>query len=230
MIKLTSSGLPPPKEGLRNLLQCGVLRTRTIRLRRHDYVYYTGDTDERIYLVEIGQIKLIMPTMMGKECLLNIFTVGELFGESCLTGTGERMEAAVAMAETTLKCIHYRELLGYLSDNALHRQYEGIIQSLAKRIVEQQQSITDFATTNSEYRLGRTLLLLGEKLGKRGRLAIRIEHNISHEELSQIVGTTRPRVSWFIQKFRNLGLIDITAEHFIVIKDKELANYLSRSV
>jgi hypothetical protein len=60
-------------------------------------------------------------------------------------------------------------------------------------------------------------------------VAIRIEHNISHEELSQIVGTTRPRVSWFIQKFRSLGLLDITAEHFLVIKEKELANYLSQS-
>ena len=92
-----------------------------------------------------------------------------------------------------------------------------------------QQSITDFATANSEYRLGRTLLLLGDKLGKRGPFAIRIEHNISHEELSQIVGTTRPRVSGFIQKFRSLGLIEITAEHFMVIREKELANYLSRN-
>ncbi len=140
------------------------------------------------------------------------------------------MESAVAMEETTLRCIHYSDLLVYLSENGLHKQYRSIIQCLATRLVEQQQSITDFATANSEYRLGRTLLLLGYKLGKRGPLAIRIEHNISHEELSQIVGTTRPRVSWFIQKFRALGLIDVTAEHFMVIKEKELANYLSRSV
>jgi CRP-like cAMP-binding protein len=226
MIKLTSD---PCLEGLRNLLQSGALRTNTITIRRRDYVYYMGDTDERIYLIEVGQIKLIVPTLTGKECLLNIFTVGDLFGESCLTGVGERMEAAVAMEDTTLRCVHYRDLLVYLRDNALHKQYQSIIQCLATRLVEQQQSITDFATTNSEYRLGRALLLLGDKLGKRGPVAIRIEHNISHEELSQIVGTTRPRVSWFIQKFRSLGLLDITAEHFLVIKEKELANYLSQS-
>jgi CRP-like cAMP-binding protein len=161
--------------------------------------------------------------------LLNIFTVGELFGESCLTGAGERMESAVAMEDTTLMSIHYCDLLLYLRDNALHEQYQSIIQCLATRLVEQQQSITDFATANSEYRLGRTLLLLGDKLGKREPMAIRIEHNISHEELSQIVGTTRPRVSGFIQKFRSLGLIDVTAEHFMVIKEKELANYLSEN-
>jgi CRP/FNR family cyclic AMP-dependent transcriptional regulator len=229
MVKL-ASGLYLPKDNLRNLLQCGALRTRTIRLRRHDYVYSTGDGDERIYLIESGQIKLIMPTLTGKECLLNIFTVGELFGESCLTGAGERMEAAVAMEDTTLRCIPYRDLLVYLMNNALHREYQNIIQCLARRLVEQQQSITDFVTSNSEYRLGRALLLLGGKLGKRGPVAICIEHNISHEELSQIVGTTRPRVSGFIQKFRTLGLIDITAERFMVINEKELANYLSQSV
>ena len=226
MIKLTSD---PCLEALRNLLQSGALRTNTITMRRRDYVYYMGDNDERIYLIEVGQIKLIMPTLAGKECLLNIFTVGDLFGESCLTGVGERMEAAVAMEKTTLRCIHYRDLLLYLRDNGLHKQYQSIIQCLATRLVEQQQSITDFATTNSEYRLGRTLLLLGDKLGKRELMATRIEHNISHEELSQIVGTTRPRVSGFIQKFKSLGLLDITAEHFLVIKEKELANYLSQS-
>jgi CRP/FNR family cyclic AMP-dependent transcriptional regulator len=226
MIKLT---LDPCLEALRHLLQSGALRTNTITTRRRDYVYYMGDNDERIYLVETGQIKLIMPTLTGKECLLNIFTVGDLFGESCLTGVGERMEAAVAMEETRLTCINYRDLLLYLRDNGLHKQYQSIIQCLATRLVEQQQSITDFATTNSEYRLGRTLLLLGDKLGKREPMAIRIEHNISHEELSQIVGTTRPRVSGFIQKFKSLGLLDITAEHFLVIKEKELANYLSQT-
>jgi CRP/FNR family cyclic AMP-dependent transcriptional regulator len=226
MIKLTSD---PCLEALRHLLQSGALRTNTITTRRRDYVYYMGDNDERIYLVETGQIKLIMPTLTGKECLLNIFTVGDLFGESCLTGVGERMEAAVAMEETRLTCINYRDLLLYLRDNGLHKQYQSIIQCLATRLVEQQQSITDFATTNSEYRLGRTLLLLGDKLGKREPMAIRIEHNISHEELSQIVGTTRPRVSGFIQKFKSLGLLDITAEHFLVIKEKELANYLSQT-
>jgi CRP-like cAMP-binding protein len=228
MMKLTSDLCLA--QDLRNLLQCDAPRTRTIRFRRHDYIYCMGDNDERIYLIETGQIKLIVPTVAGKECILNIFTVGELFGETCLTGAGERMECAVAMEETTLKAIHYSDLLVYLSDNALHKQYQSIIQCLATRLVEQQQSITDFATTNSEYRLGRTLLLLGDKLGKRESMATRIEHNISHEELSQIVGTTRPRVSGFIQKFRSLGLIDVTAEHFMVIKEKELAHYLSQSV
>lgn len=229
MVKFIPS-LYLPKEQLRNLLQCSALQTCTIKFRRHDYIYSTGDGDERLYLIESGQIKLIMPTLTGKECLLNIFTDGDLFGESCLAGAGERLEAAVAMEETTVKGIHYRNLLVYLRDNALHREYQGIMQCLARRLVEQQQSITNFATASSEYRLGRALLLLGDKLGKKGPVAIRIEHNISHEELSQIVGTTRPRVSGFIQKFRSLGLIDITAERFLVIKEKELANYLSQSV
>jgi predicted transcriptional regulator len=76
--------------------------------------------------------------------------------------------------------------------------------------------------------LGKTLLQLAHKLGKKGLLNICIEHKISHEELSEMVGTTRPRISKFMQRFRNLGLIETTVEHFLIIKEKRLTDYLAQ--
>jgi CRP-like cAMP-binding protein len=82
---------------------------------------------------------------------------------------------------------------------------------------------------NSEQRLGETLLALARKLGQPDPRSTRIEHKITHEELSAMVGTTRPRITRFMLLFRALGLIEITPEHFLIIKEKKLADYLARA-
>lgn len=84
-------------------------------------------------------------------------------------------------------------------------------------------------TVNSEQRLGKPLLQLAHKLGLQDPSSIRIEHKISHEELSEMVGTTRPRISEFMQRFRNLGLIETTVEHFLIIEEKKLTDYLAQT-
>jgi CRP-like cAMP-binding protein len=213
-------------EHLRDSFRHGELDAHTIRLPKHANVYTSGDDAEMIYFVEGGQIKLVMPSLEGKECLLTICTEGDLFGESCLASPDARSETAIAMASITLKGIHYRKFLKYLSRNSL---YEETIQYLANRLLERERVIADLVTADSEHRLGNVLLQLGSKLGKKGPFNVRIEHRISHEELSQIVGTTRPRISQFIHKFKNLGLIEVSAERFLVIKEQQLADYLTRT-
>ena len=81
---------------------------------------------------------------------------------------------------------------------------------------------------DSEQRLGKTLLQLARTLGKKDPRSIRIEQKISHEELSEMVGTTRPRISLFMQRFRNLGLIEKNREHFLIIKENKLIDYLAQ--
>jgi len=203
----------------------GKLMSRTLRIGKHRNIYNIGDEHKMIYFIESGQIKLVLPSLDGKECLLAIYTTKDLFGESCMAGTGAYLEMATAMTDTTLKGIYYRHLLKFLHDESL---YVDFVMYFAARLAEQQQIIADMATTGSEYRLGRVLLQLCRKLGKRGPFSIRIENRISHEELSQIVGTTRPRISIFIQKFRSLGLLEISAERFLIVREKELSDYLAR--
>ena len=202
-------------------LQC--LGCRTVRIAKRDFVYTSGQRDAMVYLIESGQVKLVLPTPEGKECLLSIRMEGDIFGELCLTGQNARLETAVAMEETTLRQIPIRNFLTCLRQESL---LEGLVQYLALRISEQQEVIAMLATESSEQRLAKTLLHLGEIMGRNDTGRMRIEHRISHEELSRMVGTTRPRVGIFLKKFRELGLIRLTAGRFLVIDEARLRDYM----
>jgi hypothetical protein len=95
-------------------------------------------------------------------------------------------------------------------------------------IADQQQVIANLVTVDSEQRLGQTLLQLGRTLGKKDPHGLRIETKISHEELSEMVGTTRPRISTFMERFRKHRLLETNIEHFLVVKEKELTAYLAQ--
>jgi CRP-like cAMP-binding protein len=213
------------KQQMRDSLRHETLSSHAIRVAKHAHVYTCGERDETVYLIESGQIKLLMLSPEGKECLLAIYTAGDIFGELCLAGLGPRQETATAMEETTLKQIHGSKFLALLSHDSL---LEGFVQYLAARIAEQQQVIANLVTVDSEQRLGKTLLQLARKLGQQDPRSIRIEHRISHEELAEMVGTTRPRISTFMHRFRELGLIDLSEKHFLIIKEQKLSDYLSR--
>src|SRR6266478_3839221 len=93
------------KEQLRNSLLRETKDSRAIKIAKHANVYTCGDQDEVIYFIDSGQIKLLMHSAEGKECLLAIYTAGDIFGELCLTGLGVRQETATAMEDTSLKLI-----------------------------------------------------------------------------------------------------------------------------
>jgi len=215
----------PFKDQLRESLRHETLNSRTVEIARHANVYTCGDQDEMVYFIESGQIKLLMLSPEGKECLLAIHSAGDIFGELCLSGSGSRLETATAMEETILKKIPSSQFLARLSHDSL---LEGFIRYLAVRIADQQQVIANMVTVDSEQRLGKTLLQLARTLGKKNQQSTRIELKISHDELSEMVGTTRPRISLFMQRFRNLGLIETNLDRFLVIKEKELTAYLAR--
>jgi CRP-like cAMP-binding protein len=211
------------KQQLRDSLQCETLNARTVNIARHANVYTCGDKDEMVYFIESGRIKLLMLSPEGKECLLAIHGVGDVFGELCLSGSEARLETATAMEETVLKKISRSQFLARLRQDSL---FEGYVRYLTVRIADQQQIIADLVTVDSEQRLGKTLLQLARTLGKKNEQSTRIELKISHDELSEMVGTTRPRISLFMQRFRNLGLIETNLDRFLVIHEKQLASYL----
>src|SRR5215472_3232878 len=212
------------KQQLRDSLQRETLNTRAVKIAKHANVYTCGDQDEMVYFIESGQIKLLMLSSEGKECLLAIHSSGDVFGELCLSGLGARLETATAMKQTMLKQIPCSQL-GRLSRDSL---FEGFVRYLAVRIADQQQVIANLVTVDSEQRLGKTLLQLARTIGKKDPRSIRIELKISHEELSEMVGTTRPRISLFMQRFHNLGLIETNKDRFLIIKEKKLTDYLAQ--
>jgi len=213
------------KRQLRNSLQRETQNSRAVKFARHANVYTCGDQDEMVYFIESGQIKLLMLSSEGKECLLAIHGGGDIFGELCLSGLGARLETAMAMRATTLKQIPCAQFFARLSRDSL---FEGFVRYLAVRIADQQQVIANLVTVDSEQRLGQTLLQLARTMGKKDPRSIRIELKISHEELSEMVGTTRPRVSLFMQRFHNLGLIETNVDRFLIIKEKKLTDYLAQ--
>jgi CRP-like cAMP-binding protein len=210
---------------LRDSLQRETVNSRTIKVARHANVYTAGDRDEAVYFIESGEIKILTHSAEGRECLLAIHSAGDIFGELCLSGIGSRQSTATAMKATTLKRISHTQFIARLSRDSL---FEGFVRYLAVRIAEQQQVIANLVTVVSEQRLGKTLLHLADTLGKKNQQSTRIELKISHDELSEMVGTTRPRVSLFMERFRHLGLIEIDREHFLIIKENKLTDYLAQ--
>jgi CRP/FNR family cyclic AMP-dependent transcriptional regulator len=205
-------------------LRLGRLPAHTVKFCRHDNVYLGGDSEGMIYVIESGQIKIAMLSQDGKERLAAIHTSGDIFGE-CGLGCGPYSETATAMSDTTVNSISRDIFLHFIAaDKSI---LNGFICYLARRIVEQQQIILDLTTANSEYRLGKMLLQLGNKLGKKYPSKICLSQKISHEELSHLVGTTRPRISWFMSKFRRLGLIEVNPDRFLIINENSLSKYLT---
>lgn len=212
------------KRQLRDSLRRQTVSSRAIRVARHANVYNSGDQDEMVYFIESGQIKLLMLSSEGKECLLAIYGEGDIFGELCLGGLGARLETATAMKATVLKQIPCAEFFARLTPDSLS---EGFVRYLVARIADQQQVIANLVTVDSEQRLGQTLLQLARTMGKKDPRSIRIDLKITHEELSEMVGTTRPRISLFMQRFHHLGLIETNQDRFLVIKEQKLNDYLN---
>ena len=212
------------KEQMRNSLQRETRNSRAINIAKHSNVYTVGEAVESVYFIESGKIKLVMLSSAGKECMLAIHASGDIFGELCLSGLAGRLETASAMEDTVVKRLPCTRFLERLSRDKL---LEGFIKYLAVRIADQQEVIANLVTVDSEQRLGKTLLQLARKLGRKDPRSIRIELRISHEELASMVGTTRSRISVFMQRFRNLNLIEISEEHHLIIKEKNLTTYLA---
>lgn len=213
------------KRQLGDALELRTKDSRTLKIAKNENVYSSGDESENIYFIESGQIKLLMFSPAGKECLLAIYSAGDIFGELCLAHSGERGETATAMNDARLKMIPCSKFVSLLNTASL---LEGFIKYLAVRISEQQERISYLVMADSEQRLGKTLLQLAGKAGRKDPWNIKFPYKITHEELSAMVGTTRPRISKFMRRFRELGLVAMSAERFLVVKEKNLTDYLDQ--
>jgi CRP/FNR family cyclic AMP-dependent transcriptional regulator len=212
------------KEQMQGSLLNELKNSSAIKVGKHKHVYTVGDERKSVYFIERGLIKLVMVTSEGKECMLAIHGAGDVFGELCLSGLSGRLETATAMEDTVLKEMPSGKFLDRLAKDSL---LEGFIKYLAVRVADQQQVIANLVTVDSEQRLGKTLLQIAKKLGKKDPRSMRIEVKISHDELGTMVGTTRPRISVFMQRFRKLDLIEYNTEHHLIVKEHKLAAYLA---
>ena len=194
----------------------------TRRVDAQETIYASGEADEFLYLIESGQVKVSMASAGGKDCLIAVYRTGELFGESCFAGAAKRFETATAMQPTVVRRVSRRD---FVSEVEKAKAADAIMQHLATRMVERQWAVFDLVTLASERRLAKVLLDVAEKLGVPEGPYLRLDQKISHEELSQMVGTTRPRITAFMQKFRTLGIIE-TAGRAISVHKQRTREYI----
>jgi CRP-like cAMP-binding protein len=201
---------------LRDVFDRAASMAAYLRVEGSQSIYATGDDDDSMYLIESGQVKLSMSSAAGKDCLLAIYTDGDVFGESCFTAE-KRFEAASAMGPTVVRRIARRDFLGAVKAASAT---DLLILHLANRMTERQTAVFDLVTMDAARRLAKVLLSIAEKLGTVDGPYLRLEQRISHEELSQIVGTTRPRITAFIQRFKRMGILDEASRSIGVHREK----------
>ena len=192
-------------------------------VRRHATVYSSGSNDRMIYVIRRGAIKLVWTNPAGKACLFAIRRTGDLFGEQAFAGIAARDETAAAISDTQLVRFRPQTFLSRIAEQSLIGNF---VAWLAEQVADHQKTICWMATAEAEQRLAWSLLSIARKLGERENGQVRVRHRISHQELSEIVGTTRPRVSAFMERFRRQGLVTVNHGNVLTIHEARLAAFL----
>jgi CRP-like cAMP-binding protein len=172
--------------------------------RINDRIFAQGDPASAVFYIKEGKVKLTVLSKQGKEAVVAILGAGDFFGEGCLAGQSVRMGTAVAMSVCSITRLEKADVILALHDEPAFS--EVFVAHLLSRNVRIEEDLVDQLFNSSEKRLARVLLLLAN-FGKEGTPQTVIP-KISQETLAEIVGTTRPRVSFFMNRFRKLGFID----------------------
>jgi len=172
--------------------------------RRGESVYTQGDAAETVMYVQSGGVKLSVVNGTGKEAVVAMFGPTDFFGEGCMAGQTIRMGTTSAVTPTTLLIIQKKELLRAL--HAEHQLSDHFIAYMLGRNIRVEEDLIDQLFNSSEKRLARTLLLLA-RYGKQDQ-PDRVLAKVSQDTLASMVGTTRSRVNFFMNKFRKLGFIE----------------------
>ena len=178
---------------------------RTIsKYRKNQIVFSQGAPADAVFYVRDGQVKITVLSSQGKEAVVAVHGSDEFFGEGCLSGQPLRMATATAMTECEIMRLEKAAMIRILHEEpAFSEMY---ISHLLARTIRVEEDLVDQLFNSSEKRLARALLLLAN-FGKESRPEMVIA-KVSQETLAEMIGTTRSRVSHFMNKFRQLGFID----------------------
>jgi len=185
------------------LAKVGVGKT-VIEFHKNQTVFSQGDVADTVFYIQQGKIKLTVMSEQGKEAVVAILEPGQFFGEGCMNGHSIRIATTTAMENCVITVIAKAAMITALHDEP--KFSELFMAYLLTRNSRIEEDLIDQLFNSSERRLARMLLLLAN-FGKEGSPQP-ISPNISQETLAEMIGTTRSRVSHFMNKFRKLGLID----------------------
>jgi len=182
---------------------------RTISQYRKDQIVFSqGDPADAVFYIQKGKVKVTVVSDQGKEAVVAILGAGEFCGEGCLAGQARRIATVRAMTECTIMRLQKTSIVRVLHDEPAFS--EMFMSHLLARTIRVEEDLVDQLFNSSEKRLARLLLLLAN-FGKEGRPEPLIA-KISQETLAEMIGTTRSRVSFFMNKFRRMGFLDYNGE------------------
>jgi CRP/FNR family transcriptional regulator, cyclic AMP receptor protein len=173
-------------------------------LPKKQTIFAQGDSSDAVFYIKEGKVKLTVVSETGKEATIGILNEGAFFGEGCLTGQILRLCTATAMTDCSVMKIDKKSMM-----EVLHREHafsDMFVAYLLARNIRYEEDLVDQLFNSSEKRLARVLLLLAH-FGKEGKPEA-VVPKMSQETLAEMIGTTRSRVSFFMNRFRKLGFID----------------------
>ncbi len=180
----------------------------TANYRKDQLVYRQGDPADSVFYIQTGKAKVTVLSEQGKEAVVAVLGAGDFFGEGCLAGQVRRLATVTAMTLCSITRITKAEITGVIHNEPAFAEL--FIAHLLARNSRVEEDLVDQLFNSSEKRLARTLLLLAN-FGKEGEPEP-VLTKINQETLAEIIGTTRSRVSFFMNKFRRLGLIDYNGQ------------------
>ena len=202
----------------------GISRGKTVLEYGADRtIFVQGDPADSVFYLHQGEVKLSVTSQQGKEAIVTILGANEFFGEGCLAGQLLRISAAIAVTDCTLYRIEKPLMVRMLHEQ--HGISELFVTYLLTRNIRFEEDLVDQLFNSSEKRLARILLLLAH-FGKESRTET-VHPGINQEHLAQMVGTTRSRVSHFMNKFRTLGFIDYAGNGALTVNSGLLSVVLS---
>jgi len=194
---------PPPPFEVQAFLKSAGMPARTVRFATGAVVFAQGAQANSVFYVQEGGVKLSVLSSAGKEAVVAMLGPGDFLGEGCLAGQPVRMGTATAVIGTALLRIPKRAMVRMLHEHPAFS--DRFLEHMLMRNIRIEEDLVDQLFNSSEKRLARTLLLLA-RYGKEE--TPRVLPKLSQETLAEMVGTTRSRVNFFMNKFRKLGLIE----------------------
>jgi CRP/FNR family transcriptional regulator, cyclic AMP receptor protein len=192
-----------------------------VELARGDRLFDEGDAGDRLYVVLEGKIKLTRAASDGRENLLSVLGPGEMFGELSLFDPRPRTSSAVAVTDVRLAALAHADLLSWLTgrpDVALH-----LLRALAQRLRRANDVMADLVFTDVPGRVAKALLDLADRFGEQQDEGLQVHHDLTQEELAQLVGASRETVNKALADFAARGWLQLSAKSVLLIDPDRLA-------
>jgi CRP/FNR family cyclic AMP-dependent transcriptional regulator len=203
------------------LATTGVVRT-LVHYGRGDVIFTQGDPCEHVWYIDSGDIKLSVVSRVGKEAVVALLGSGDFLGEGGLAGQPSQLNSATAITPSAVVAIAKHHMLRIL--HAHHAMSDRFIAHMLARNIRSEEELIDHLLNSSEKRLARTLLLLARHGTPSAPNCIVLK--ISQGTLAEMIGTTRSRVNFFLNKFRKLGLIEYAGQLPLTVNPARLTRLL----